>query len=98
MPDSFLKQLYYHSNEYFYEQGEIVFNFNENCSGIYIVIEGVVGIELTDGIKSRVIDIMGRGSVIGMHGALYKEPWVYVAKGASVQTTKIMKINHVVLR
>ena len=98
MSDYFLKQLYYHSNEFFYERDEIMFNFNEKCSGIYIVWEGVIGIELTDGTKSRIIDVMGRGSVIGMYGALYKEPWVYVAKGVSVRTTKIMKIDNTVLR
>ena len=92
-----MKKLYYYSNEYFYEQGTTIFDLQEKCSGIYIITEGVVGIELTDGVKSNVIDIMGRGSVIGIYGVLFREPWVYVAKSVSVRTTKILKISNYVL-
>ena len=76
MDESFLKQLYYRSNEYFFEINEAVFKWDEFADYFVIVTQGIVSIDITDGVNSGVLDLLGRGSVIGLHNALIdNETW-----------------------
>jgi hypothetical protein len=68
--ENLLKQLFYRSNEHHYCIGNQIFNWSDPCNYIYIVTQGVVSIDLTDGVNSRELDLLGRGSVIGYHNIL----------------------------
>jgi len=39
------------------------------------------------------LDLMGRGSVIGVNNVLLQEEWYYNAKAASTRQTTILKVK-----
>lgn len=57
----------------------------------------MVSIELSNVIKSFQIDVLGRGSVIGVNNIISGEEWVYQAKAASSQTVLLLQVSRVTL-
>ena len=77
---------------------EVIFDIGEICDNLFLIYQGVVSIEVTDQTQSKILDIMGRGSVIGLHGFLKNEPWLYKCKAISAQTVYIFMLPNTVLR
>ena len=99
MDEHFLKLLYYKSSEYYYAIHEQIFRWDEQCEFIYIVTQGVVSIDLTNGTNSEILDLLGRGSIIGIHNILYpKSIWYLNCTARSALTTKVLKVSKVVLK
>lgn len=66
-----LKELYYRSSQNFIEREEQLFGVGERCRNIFIVYQGVIEVNISDGIaKSYFLDLMGRGSVLGQNNIL----------------------------
>ena len=55
--------------------------------------QGVVEIELTNGEQTHILDIMGRGSVIGINNIISQEEWIFNAKAVSVRTTVLLRLR-----
>ena len=59
-----LKLWYNKSSEFHYEMDDLIFGLNEKTDYIYIVMQGVVAIELSNQFEHHIIDLLGRGSII----------------------------------
>jgi CRP-like cAMP-binding protein len=59
---------------------------------MYIITQGVVSIDISDGEQSQIIDLMGQGSILGIYNSYSGEEWPYNCTIRSVQTTKIIHI------
>lgn len=70
----------------------MIFDVGELCDDIYIVLSGAVEIALTDNINYEMMDMMGKGSVIGINNVLVKEKWCYKAISRSSESTSVIKI------
>lgn len=58
-------------------------------------MHGVIDIVLCDGdMHSKVLDILGKGSIIGPNFVLKQEPWSYEAINNSTLTVKVIRISH----
>ena len=93
LPKDILQAIYYSSDILQYDFGQMVFSIGQECENIYIILQGVVSIELSNGINSFQIDVIGRGSVIGVNNLISSEEWVYQAKAASSQTVLILTVS-----
>ena len=60
---------------------------------IIIVYQGVVQINLTDGENYHMLDIMGRGSLIGVNNVVNMEDYNYNAEAVSDETTVLPKVS-----
>lgn len=56
---------------------ELIFGLNEKTDYIYVVMKGVVAIELSDGHKHHILDLLGRGSIIQIHNIIFDELTYY---------------------
>lgn len=65
-----LKKLYYESRQEFYEPNQELFLFGDVCKYIYIIISGVIDIVISDGTHKEVLDILCKGSLIGVNYVL----------------------------
>jgi signal-transduction protein with cAMP-binding, CBS, and nucleotidyltransferase domain len=65
--------LFYSGDLQIYEVDEPIFKFGQTCDFIYIVMMGVVEVDLTDGRQEYMLDILGRGSVIGLQSMLNED-------------------------
>lgn len=96
---NFLKQLYYRCETNFYEQDQIIFEAFSKCGYLYIIMQGVVGIELLDKDEQPyLIDIMGRGSIMGLNNVIKGEEWLYRASAQSSRSTVIIQISRDLLK
>lgn len=80
--------LYYRCTRHFYQYDDIVFEYGEACDGIFLILNGVISIELINRKKeiTHQIDILGRGSIIGFNNVIGGTPWFYRARVCSEQT------------
>ena len=78
-----LKLWYNMSNEYHYEIDEMVFKLNAKTDYIFVVMQGVVSIELSNGYEDHIIDLLGRGSIIQIANIIFDELSYYQARSVS---------------
>lgn len=62
---------------------EILFGLNERTDYIYVVMQGVISIELSDGHNHHILDLLGRGSIIQIHNIVLDELTYYQARSVS---------------
>ena len=53
---------------------------------------------LSDGKKEQHLDVMGRGSIIGISNILYGEKWAYYATAMSERGTIVFRLKNDVLK
>ena len=71
-----IRQLYYHSKQRFYEKNEMLFDVGDTADSIFIVIQGVIDIVLTDGqYNKETLDVLGKGSIMGINSIMTNENW-----------------------
>ena len=88
-----LKLWFYKSKEYHYDIGEILLKMNKRTNYIYIVMQGVVAIELSDGHNDYILDLLGKGSIIKIFNLIFDEVTFYQARCVSAQTTIVRRID-----
>ena len=71
------------SNEFHYEIDEMVFKLNAKTDYIFVVMQGVVSIELSNGYEDHIIDLLGRGSIIQIANIIFDELSYYQARSVS---------------
>lgn len=98
MPDELLREIYYRSEKEFLNIEQKIFGVGDSCDDIFIVISGVIEITLSDGKKKQHLDMMGRGSIIGMSNILFGEKWAYYATAMSERGTIIFRLKKDVLK
>jgi len=72
----FLRESFHALDREDYEIDTVVFEPGDTCRSSDIVLKGVVESSLSDGHSFRRLDLLGRGSIIGIHGVIKKEQWV----------------------
>jgi CRP-like cAMP-binding protein len=73
-----LRQLFYRAKQQFYDSKQVLFDVGDACENIYFVLHGVIDIVISDGYQNhQVLDILGKGSIIGANFVLKKEKWIY---------------------
>lgn len=87
--------MYYKSQRSFYCKDEILFEYGQKCEFVYIILSGVVSIELINNKKEvmQQIDILGRGSVLGVNNVINGYPWYYRARICSEQSLNVIQIS-----
>lgn len=66
----------------------------DKSDSIFYILQGVLDIVISDGYSNhKVLDVLGKGSFIGMNFVLKSEIWYYKAVNNSTITCKIMKIR-----
>ena len=66
----------------------------DKCDSIYYIFQGVLDIVISDGyLHHKVLDVLGKGSFIGMNFVLKNEMWFYKAMNNSTITSRILKIK-----
>lgn len=75
------------------DMDEQLFKFGTKCEYIYIVLQGVIQVDMTDGYLTQYLDCMGRGSIIGINGVLKGNEMAYSAKAVSSRSTYIFRIT-----
>ena len=88
----FLETLYNMCHFEEYEMHDRVFSVGAPCECVYIVIQGVLQINLTNGYKERQLDIMGQGSVIGSNFVIRGDIWYYNCVSVSREKTILIQI------
>lgn len=73
MPEKILREMYHRAFKEQYVIGKKLFDLNQECNDIFLMIHGVVEITLSDGDRDQHLDLLGKGSVIGMNNILYGE-------------------------
>lgn len=90
-----LRQLYYRTKQDFVEPGQMLFDVEDRCNEIIIIMHGVIDIVVSDGFYNhQILDILGKDSIIGSNFVLKQEPWCYEAINNSTITVKVLRINH----
>lgn len=74
----------------------MLFNCGDQCKDIYILTSGVIDIVITDGTdkNKQVLDVLGKGSVLGMSNVLQCNRWAFRAVNNTRMTAIVTKINH----
>ena len=73
----------------------MLFDVDEPCNEILIIMHGVIDVVISDGYQnSQVLDILGKGSIIGANFVLKQEIWSYEAINNSSLTVKVIRISH----
>lgn len=94
VPDDRLKRLYYEADTRTYELDQLIFEKGDPCEYIYIVVSGVLGIELTDGVSNfQHIDYMGRGSILGANSVISGARWHYRCVSRSRHSASLIQIS-----
>jgi signal-transduction protein with cAMP-binding, CBS, and nucleotidyltransferase domain len=62
-----------------YEMREDVFKYGCKCRFFYIVMQGVVEINITNGKQNVPLDLLGRGSVMGLNYMINEDELIYNA-------------------
>jgi len=71
-----------------------LFDVGDTCKHVCIVLEGVVDIVISDGFRNTtILDVLGKGSVLGQSYVISKEKWFYKAVNNSILTAKIIQID-----
>jgi hypothetical protein len=96
-PDNLLRQLFFSGEFKMYEVDEPIFKANERCKDLIIIMQGVVEIDMTDGLQNVLMDLLGKGSVIGVNSFFTGVPWVFNAFAVSSQTTTLFRLDHEVI-
>ena len=65
LSEKILKDMYYSSDLMLFDINQKLFSAGNKCKDIFIVMQGVLQIDLTDGTNEFMLELMGRGSVIG---------------------------------
>ena len=66
------------------EIDEQLFKFGTKCEYIYVILQGVVQIDVTNGEENFFLDLLGRESVLGSNFILSENIWNYSATCKSV--------------
>ena len=94
-----LKQIYHRSKQRFYDYGEKLFEVGQPCTEIYFILGGLIDIAVTDGYyKRNTMDVVGVGSVIGVHNIINNEIWYYEAYNATTRSCKILTVQYSLLK
>lgn len=96
--EDMLRQLFYRSKQQFYDIGQVVFDVGDCCDCVYYVLQGVIDIVISDGYAHhKVLDVLGKGSFIGISSVLKEETWAYKAVNNSTLTTRVLIVsNHAI--
>lgn len=63
------------------------------CTEIFIVLNGVMDIVLTDGYDHQVVmDVLGRGSVLGVNNIIKGEQWYYECVNSNLESNKCLSL------
>ena len=82
------------SRQYFLKYDEKLFNLGDKCDDIFMILNGVIDIVLTDGFdRHQVLDICGRGSILGSNYVLCGNPWSYEAINHSNGCVHVLQIK-----
>lgn len=93
--EDLLRQLYYRTKQGFVEPGQILFDVEDKCDEIIIILHGLIDIVISDGYyKCQILDILGKDSIIGANFVLKQEPWCYNAVNNSSITVKVLRISY----
>lgn len=93
LPDEILRQLYYRSTWRFYDYSQKVFKIGDNCDRLYLIMSGVIEISLESKGTTQQLDLMTRGSILGIYGILKQDPWNVQAIVVSQQTAQVLEIS-----
>jgi len=89
-----LKRLYYKSEMFFRGMESVIFNAGEKCKHLYFITQGIVGIEIFNNRgRTQQIDLLGRGSILGLNNVLRGDVWKYSAVVKSSVNANIIKID-----
>lgn len=73
----------------------MLFDIGETCNDIFIIMSGMVDIFIADNFGAEEhLDVLGRGSILGINFILVKEQWVYRAVNNTSLAAKIFVIPH----
>lgn len=93
--EDLLKRLYYQSRQQFLEPSQMLFECGDRCDSIYVVLNGVIDTVLTDGADNiQVLDIVGKGSVLGIDNVLTYDLWAFRAVNNTRMTACLLAIGH----
>lgn len=92
MDTDFLQTLYYNCLFEEYEMNYRVFNVGSHCECVYIVIQGALQINLTNGVLERQLDVMSQGSVLGTSYVMRGDIWYYNCVSVSKEKTILLQI------
>lgn len=94
-----IRQLYYHSKQRFYDKNEMLFDVGDLADSIFIVMQGVIDIVLTDGYDHHeTLDVLGKGSIIGINSMLTSENWFCRAVNNTSMSVLVIQINQNCIR
>ena len=82
----------------FFEQDEFLFKAGQKFTHIYMVINGIVDISINTFSGPYQLDILGRGSVIGINNILYEEEWNYQSMSRAPTSSLILMIPKSAIR
>lgn len=92
--EDMLRQLYYKGEHEFLDIGQTIFDVGDKCNSIYYILQGVLDIVISDGYSNhKVLDVLGKGSFLGMNFILKSEIWYYKAVNNSTITSRILKVK-----
>lgn len=75
-----LREVFYMCMHLFLNPAQVLFEAGDVCDAVYIVLSGTIDVEITDGFtKSRRLDTLGPGSILGQNFVLKQECWYYRA-------------------
>ena len=71
-----------------------MFEYGDTCKDIFIIMSGIVDIVITDGTANKqVLDVLGKGSVIGMNNILKAQKWSFQAVNDTRITARCIRIS-----
>lgn len=94
LEDARLKHLYYKSHRHIYCKDQVLFEYGSPCDCIFVILSGIVAIELINNKKEVIhqIDLLGRGSVLGQNSVLSGNTWFYRARVCSEQSLNVVQV------
>ena len=93
MPISELRVLYHRSIWRFYDLDQKIISPGQACDRLYVITSGVVEVSLSKGYQTtQLLDLMGRGSIIGAQSILCKDDWALDVTVRSVATAQVLEI------
>ena len=93
MPDDILSEIYYRSTKEMVGIESTIFDVGQKCKEIIVILSGVIEISLSDGLQEQHLDLLGRGSIIGLSNILYNDRFAYLGKAMSERGTIIVRIS-----
>ena len=86
------------AKQYFVSYDQKLFDLGDKCGEIFMVLNGIIDIVLTDGFdNNQVLDVCGRGSMMGFNFILSGERWIYRAINHSNDYVHVLSIKRELL-